>query len=280
MPMSRPRIRHISASERAGGRAPSKRDPPGRRRRPAAGAASPRARSSTCPTRSRRSRRAPRPPPAAIDTSRRIGQAVDGDRERLDGEEAHARPRAPRGRGRPRPPPPPSPRGSRIITPPASTATPARPAAAAPSTVPGPIAGRSMRRSWPGFGPLKSTPRAPAGRTGGGGARDEVEHGVGALDRTRARGRCRRPPPPPGRRRPRRAPRRSRAARAASRAVGRRRARRGPSTPGGGDEVGQDLVRRAHREALGLEDAGDHAQRGVVARRGGRGAPAARGAAS
>ena len=52
---------------------------------------------------------------------------------------------------------------------------------------------------------------AGAGRVGaeaGAGARDEVEQRVGALDRTRARGRRPAPPPPPARRPPRPAPRR------------------------------------------------------------------------
>ena len=110
--MSRPRIRaHLrlgAAQEVARRRSRSARSPPS----PAAAAASPRAPSSTCPTRSRRSPRGPRPARAAIDTSRRIGQAVDGDRERPRCARRLTRPRAPRGRGRPHPPPPPSRRGS------------------------------------------------------------------------------------------------------------------------------------------------------------------------
>ena len=44
---------------------------------------------------------------------------------------------------------------------PAITAIPASPAASAFLTVFGPIAGKSTRRSWPGFGRLTSTPRRP-----------------------------------------------------------------------------------------------------------------------
>ena len=48
--------------------------------------------------------------------------------------------------------------GSATIALPAATASPARPARATFSTVFGPIAGRSKRRSWPGLGALTSTP--------------------------------------------------------------------------------------------------------------------------
>ncbi len=48
------------------------------------------------------------------------------------------------------------------MVPPATTASPASPAAITPSMVRGPIDGRSKRRSWPGFGALTSTP-VPAG---------------------------------------------------------------------------------------------------------------------
>ena len=71
--------------------------------------------------------------------------------------------RAPRGRGRRhrRRRPLPRDRGSspRRPRPPRRRGRPRRRRA----TVSGPIAGRSTRRSWPGFGPLKSTPLAPAG---------------------------------------------------------------------------------------------------------------------
>ena len=75
--------------------------------------------------------------------------------------------------------------GSATIVPPASTASPARPAAITPSIVRGPIDGRSKRRSWPGFGALTSTP-TPCGarirplRAQFGDAR---QHLVGALRR-------------------------------------------------------------------------------------------------
>ena len=48
--------------------------------------------------------------------------------------------------------------GSATSVEPATTAMPPRPAAATASTVGGPIAGRSMRRSWPSFGAFTSTP--------------------------------------------------------------------------------------------------------------------------
>ena len=54
--------------------------------------------------------------------------------------------------------------GSATIVEPATTAMPARPAAAAASTVGGPITGRSMRWSWPRFGALISTPVPGGGR--------------------------------------------------------------------------------------------------------------------
>ena len=44
------------------------------------------------------------------------------------------------------------------MAPPAATASPDSPASMMPSTVRGPIEGRSKRRSWPGFGALTSTP--------------------------------------------------------------------------------------------------------------------------
>ena len=48
--------------------------------------------------------------------------------------------------------------GSATIAPPASTAIPASPALMTPSTVCGPIDGRSKRRSWPRFGAFTNTP--------------------------------------------------------------------------------------------------------------------------
>ena len=146
--------------------------------------------------------------------------------------------------------------------------------------VPGPIAGRSMRRSWPGFGALKRTPRAPAGRSAGGGAGDEVEQRVGALDRTRGRGRCRRRPPRPGRRRRRRARRRWRR-RGRRRRGRRRRGATRPRTPAGGDEVGEDARAAARTvKPSASKMRGDEAQRRVVAGADAAAAAAARGGAS
>ena len=61
---------------------------------------------------------------------------------------------------------------------PASTAIPTRPAAWAPSTLLGPMAGRSARNSWPGLAHLTSTPRLLAAPQRGDNARqhrDQVE---------------------------------------------------------------------------------------------------------
>ena len=72
--------------------------------------------------------------------------------------------------------------GSATIALPAATASPASPARATSSIVRGPIAGRSKRRSWPGFGALTRTPtpggvaRGPAAQFG-----DAREHLVGAF---------------------------------------------------------------------------------------------------
>src|SRR5262249_17698742 len=52
--------------------------------------------------------------------------------------------------------------GSATIVLPATTAMPARPARAAPSTVCGPIEGKSTRRSWSRLAALTSTPRPAA----------------------------------------------------------------------------------------------------------------------
>ena len=59
---------------------------------------------------------------------------------------------------------------SSTSTAPFSIATPARPAAAAPATVRGPMVGMSMRISWRGFGPFARTPRGPRARCGPAGA--------------------------------------------------------------------------------------------------------------
>ena len=65
------------------------------------------------------------------------------------------------------------------MVPPASKATPRRPAAAAPRKVSGPIVGRSVRRSWPGLTSFTSTPPRP-GRASAAAPR---QHRVGALGR-------------------------------------------------------------------------------------------------
>ena len=162
MPMSRPRIRHISASERAQEVRAVEADPPGRHRAV-----------RQEPHHRERGHRLSRPALAdhpehlarahrhrhvaedgqVVDetespsTARRLipglarpeeeaGRVGRGDGRREVRGSSRRRPRPPRRRGRPR--------RRRAI-------------------VPGPIAGRSMRRSWPGFGALKSTPRAAGG---------------------------------------------------------------------------------------------------------------------
>ena len=116
--------------------------------------------------------------------------------------------------------------------------------------------------------------RAPLGR----GAGDEVEQGVGALDRLEAEadaaGDHRRLADVGG------AERRDDGGGAVG--VGAVGVGGGVAAEdaGGGDEVGEDGVRRLDGEALGLEDAGDEAQGGVVAAADAARRAAARGAAS
>ena len=207
MPMSRPRTAHISASERR------RRSAPAKPMRPVATAPCGSSRITESAVIDLPDPLSPITPSTSPVAQRHRhvpedGEVVDGDRQPLDGEEARsrlARPEEEAGRIRRRhrrrevqdhhP--------ARLDRHAGEPRRARRPRPCRDRSPAGPCAGPARASA-----PLKSTPRAPAGRTAGGGARDEVEHGVGPLDRTRARGRCRRPPPPPARRRPRRAPRR------------------------------------------------------------------------
>ena len=97
-------------------------------------------------------------------------------RGELDADDEHAGLRRPRA---------PSAARSTIITRPASTAMPARPAAATASTVFGPMVGMSTRRSCCGLAHLARTPARPFHRTRPRRAElaDPLEHRVGALRR-------------------------------------------------------------------------------------------------
>ena len=143
--------------------------------------------------------------------------------------------------------------------------SPARPAAAALSMVRGPIAGMSTRSSWPGFGPLASTPRRlPAACAAGQAPATRCSMAsVPSAPSIASTLPCATTTAWPASSAPERVPHGKADLRVGAILVA--RARSPPRRPAAGQQIGRHLVGAAHLEAFALEEAHDARQHGIIA---------------